>query len=118
MSNSPLQRIQNWQQLAHDVKYSVKALAKACGVSVRALEMFFVAVMHESPRRWLNRLRMKKAVELLCGGSNVSEAADCLGYRDRSHFSREFKRSYGVAPKRFQLATSRGGPACRSDWAT
>jgi AraC-like DNA-binding protein len=108
-----LQRIQNWSQLANEAGYSVKALAKLCGVSVRALEVFFLAVMRESPHRWLKRLRMQRAIELLRGGSNVNETADGLGYHDRSHFSREFKKHFGLVPKRF-AAPSRGGETAPS----
>jgi transcriptional regulator GlxA family with amidase domain len=99
MSNSRLQRIQSWPQLAHEARYSVKALAEHCGVSVRALEIFFSAARRESPRCWLKRLRMQRAIELLRDGSNVNETADCLGYHDHSHFSRDFKKLYGLAPK-------------------
>ena len=106
MRNTRLQRIQNWPQLAHETGYSVKQLAQRCGVSVRALELFFTSAWHESPRRWLKRLRMQRAVELLRDGSNVNETADCLGYHDRSHFSREFKKYHGLAPRPFALRTS------------
>jgi|WetSurMetagenome_2_1015567.scaffolds.fasta_scaffold515082_1 AraC family transcriptional regulator, transcriptional activator of the genes for pyochelin and ferripyochelin receptors len=107
MNNSHLLRIQNWPERAHEAGYSVKALAGNCGVSVRVLEMFFCAAKREPPRCWLKRLRMERAIELLRDGSNVSETADCLGYRDRSHFSREFKKHYGLAPKRFAARTGR-----------
>jgi transcriptional regulator GlxA family with amidase domain len=103
MSSARLKRIQNWPKRAHEVRYSVKALADHCGVSVRALELFFSSTRRESPSSWLKRLRMQRAIELLRDGSNVNETADCLGYRDRSHFSRQFKRHYGLAPKLFAL---------------
>jgi AraC-like DNA-binding protein len=97
--NSPLQRIQSWPQLARQASYSVSALAKACGVSVRTLERFFLPAFGETPRRWLKRLRMQRAVELLCGGSNISETADRLGYKYPTHFSAEFKQVHGVPPR-------------------
>jgi AraC-like DNA-binding protein len=105
MNNSPLCRIQNWPQLAHEAGYSVKALAGNCGVSVRGLEIFFASAKREPPRRWLKRLRMEKAIELLRDGCNVNQTADYLGYQDRSHFSREFKKHYGLPPKRFAAPT-------------
>ena len=102
MNNCRLERIQDWPQRAHDAKFSVKALAKSCGVSVRALERFFVAVFGCKPRQWLKTLRMQKAIKLRREGSNVNETADHLGYHDRSHFSREFKSTYGLAPRNTQ----------------
>jgi AraC-like DNA-binding protein len=70
-----------------------------CAVSVRTLERFSLPAFGDTPRRWLRVLRMQRAVELLRDGSNVSETAFCLGYEDPSHFSREFKKGYGFAPK-------------------
>jgi len=101
MTNSRLRRIQNWPERAHEANYSVKALAGGCGVSVRALGMFFTSAKREPPGHWLKRLRMERAIELLRDGCNVNQTADRLGYQDRSHFSREFKKHYGLAPKRF-----------------
>jgi AraC-like DNA-binding protein len=106
----PLHRIQNWPQLAHDAKYSVRALAGACGVSVRVLERFFLAAFGCKPRQWLKRQRMQRAVELLAGGDNVSQTADRLGYQDRSHFSREFKKYFGLAPKTYATQPSNAPP--------
>ena len=116
MNGSRLQRIQNWPQLAHEAGYSVKALAENCGVSVRALEMFFSATKRESPCRWIKRLRMQMAIELLRDGSSVKETTNRLGYQDHSHFSRDFKKHHGLTPKRFARPTARGeaGPFSHS----
>jgi AraC-like DNA-binding protein len=94
-----LHHIHAWPQLARQASYSVSALAKACGVSVRTLERFFLPAFGETPRRWLKRLRMQRAVELLCDGSNISETADRLGYKYPTHFSAEFKQVHGVPPR-------------------
>ncbi len=99
MNKPSLRRIQDWPQRAHEVKYSVKALAKVYGVSVRVLERLFLAAAGDSPRRLLKRLRMQRAIELLRDGSNVNETADGLGYRYATHFSAEFKQVYGVPPR-------------------
>ena len=104
--NSRLQRIQNWPQLAHQAGYSVSALASSCKVSVRTLERFFLSAMREPPHRWLKRLRMQRAIELLRDGSTVREIAFCLGYEDPSHFSRDLKDR-----DRFALAKCANPPA-------
>ena len=99
MNSSALRRIQNWPERAHEAGYSVKALAKAYGVSVRVLERLFLLAVGHSPRHCLKRLRMQRAIELLRDGSNVNETADRLGYRYATHFSAEFKHVYGVPPR-------------------
>jgi len=101
MNNPRLSHIQDWPQLAHEAGYSVSGLAKSCSVSVRSLERLCLTTFGDTPRRWLNALRMQRAIELLRHGSNVNQTADRLGYHDRSHFSREFKRHYRFSPKRY-----------------
>lgn len=45
---------------------------------------------------------MGRAAELLLdGGLMVKEAASELGFADAFHFSRTFKRIYGLPPERF-----------------
>ncbi len=102
MNSSRPQRFYDWQQLAQQVEYSVSALAKACGVSVRTLERRFPPALGDTPGRCLRRLRMHRAIELLRDGSTVKETSACLCYRDPSHFSREFRREYGLAPKEYR----------------
>lgn len=101
MNNPRTHYIEDWPQLAHQVGYSVSALAKSCNVSVRSLERLCLTAFGHTPRRWLNALRMRRVIELLRDGSNVNQTADCLGYHDRSHFSREFKKHYRSSPKRY-----------------
>jgi AraC-like DNA-binding protein len=46
---------------------------------------------------------MKQAEALLSGSFlSVKEIAASVGVGDRSHFSRDFKKSYGHAPTRFR----------------
>ena len=102
LRSSRLARINDWSQLAHAAKYSVRALAKACGVSVRTLERFFMPTFGHTPRHWLKGLRMQRALDLLRDGSNVSEAADRLGYKYPTQFSAAFKQMHGVPPRNYE----------------
>ena len=110
MNNPRIHHIEDWSQLAHQAGYSVSALAKSCNLSVRSLERFCLTAFGDTPCRWLNALRMQRAIELLRDGSNVNETADCLGYHDRSHFSREFRKHYGITPKRYTSPSAEEAP--------
>jgi transcriptional regulator GlxA family with amidase domain len=116
MNTSHLQRIQDWPQRAHQASYSVSALAKSCSVSVRTLERFYLRAFEgDTPRRWLKRQRMQRAIELLRDGSTIKETSACLGYEDPSHFSREFKNHYGFPPNKNAYSPVRATPSpkCR-----
>lgn len=110
MNKDALERVRKWLQLAQKEGYCVKLLASACGVSVRGFERFFRNAEGEPPRGCLKRLRMERALELLHDGCNVNQTADRLGYHDHSHFSRDFKKHYGLAPKEYGKALEKGSP--------
>ena len=95
---SRLNRIVNWEQIAEEALYSTHSLAKIVGVSVRQLERYFEEENRGQPHEWLNLLRQTKAMQLLASGRTVKEVANQMGYKQASHFSREFKRYYGIAP--------------------
>jgi len=50
-----------------------------------------------------------RAVGMLGSGMTVKTVADKVGYKQASHFSREFKRFFGVPPAEYVFAEIRGG---------
>jgi AraC-like DNA-binding protein len=96
--NTQLNHIQNWPQLAPEVKWSASALAKKCGVSVSTLERYFLKKTGKSPKVWMTEQRQREAAELLHGGSSVKEIAAYLGYKHPSHLTNEFKKHWGHCP--------------------
>ncbi len=76
--------------------------AQACHINAAYLCRLFQRFGRLSPYQFLTRLKMKQAAELLLDrGLMVKEAAAELGFADAFHFSRTFKRIYGLAPERF-----------------
>jgi len=101
--NTRLNQIQNWSQLAEQAGWSVSALAKNCGVSVRALERHFLATFGKCPRCWIGEVQQQRALEHISHGSNVNETATKLGYRHTSSFCHKFP---GLREKATQTAQS------------
>ena len=57
----------------------------------------------QTPYRFLTRLKMNEAAEMLEGqGVLVKQVAASLGYADAGHFSRSFKGVFGVSPQAFR----------------
>ncbi|MBT8044385.1 MAG: AraC family transcriptional regulator [Verrucomicrobiae bacterium] len=81
---------------------SVTQMADACHVSPGHLSRVFKLFCDESPWQMLTRLKLNRAGELLLKGEHmIKEVAGTVGFEDPYHFSRVFKKYYGVSPTRF-----------------
>ena len=61
------------------------------------------ALIGQTPAELLRDSRMKKACELIKQKVlTISEIAFEVGFNDSSHFSKTFKKYYGVAPSQYQ----------------
>ncbi|MCU0785603.1 MAG: helix-turn-helix transcriptional regulator [Verrucomicrobia bacterium] len=98
---SKLHRIENWGARARDAEFSAHKLAKRCGVSLRSLERFFKETKAMTPQQWLHYQRLLQATSVLVESDSIKQAADLLGYKRASHFSREFKKHFGGSPSSF-----------------
>jgi AraC-like DNA-binding protein len=98
--NTKLYHITNWLELARQVNWNVKALARVCGISVSTLERYFVTSHGKSPKKWLAEQRYIQALDLLHNGASVKEAAAILGFKHPSHLTNAFKKHKGLSPTR------------------
>jgi len=93
-------------------KLSVEQLAKRAGMSPSHFAHRFRAVARVSPMRYLRGVRLDRARSLLAeGNARVTEAALEVGFESPAHFTREFKRRFGIAPSRSRdVLAPAGGP--------
>ena len=79
--------------------FSVDILADMCNLSVTSFRRSFLACKGMSPVEYRNRLRIRKAAELLrTGRHTVGETAEQVGIRDIKYFGKLFKRYMGINP--------------------
>lgn len=90
--------IDNWESQAAECCFNASNLAARCDVSLRHLQRHFQQQYGLKLQKWLNELRLSKAYELLREANSVKEVTFELGYKQVSHFSREFKRYHGIPP--------------------
>lgn len=77
----------------------VEELAGMCHVSTSTFRRLFVEYKGETPVKYRNLLRLKKAEELLKSGEyTVSEAAEACAIPDTAYFSKLFKKVMGCSP--------------------
>jgi AraC-like DNA-binding protein len=96
--NHRLQFVHDWQVLAKESGYKPRELAALCQISLRTLERHFQKHYGLTVAQWLKELRLQEAYEQIKQGSSVKEVAFDMGYKQLSHFSREFKNEFGVSP--------------------
>ena len=78
---------------------SLAELESVSGYDRWALSRDFRAVLGASPYRYLVLRRLEKAQTLLLAGRPIADAALAAHFSDQSHFTRHFKKTYGLTPK-------------------
>jgi AraC-like DNA-binding protein len=79
----------------------IEQLAGELGMSVSGFHHHFKAVTALSPLQFQKRLRLQEARRLMLSEDlDAASAAYQVGYRDASHFNREYKSLFGVPPMR------------------
>lgn len=95
----------SWETLATACHFRLPELARSCNVSMRTLQRHFRKHYDTTLSEWVRELRLEKAREMLTEAESVKCVAFELGYKQPSHFSRDFKDRFGVSPSalRFPL---------------
>jgi AraC-like DNA-binding protein/quercetin dioxygenase-like cupin family protein len=82
---------------------NLEQIAAECHLDAAYLCRLFQRYDHQTPYRFLMRLKMNRAAEWLEEpGALVKQVAERAGFRDQFHFSRAFKNVLGVSPNTFR----------------
>lgn len=88
-------------ELEHE--HTLEELAQRVDLSPWHLCHLFKAEFGVSLKQYLIQLRLHTAADLLTGSLlTVTQVMDQVGIRDRSHFSRDFKRVFGMSPAAYR----------------
>ncbi|WP_371224913.1 GlxA family transcriptional regulator [Roseovarius sp. 2305UL8-3] len=76
-------------------------VAEEVGLSTRQLERLFAKYMNSSPKKYYLGLRLEKARNLLAQTElSLTEICVMCGFKAPSHFSKTYRKIYGVPPSR------------------
>jgi AraC-like DNA-binding protein len=77
----------------------IENLAKELGMSSSGFHQHFKAVTDMSPLQFQKQLRLQEARRLMLGENlDAASAGYRVGYDDASHFSKDYKRLFGIPP--------------------
>lgn len=82
-------------------KISLDTIAENTYMSPFYISRVFKSETGDTPIHHLIKIRLEKAMELLQKeGRSIQETAAMVGYEDAYHFSKLFKKHYGISPSK------------------
>lgn len=103
----PVKAISGYIELNFNENLSLLDLARHFGFSPFHLVRQFTREMGIPPHLYQIQVRFRQAMELLAEGAPVAVVAAETGFFDQSHFTRGFKKKFGVTPSQFRADSSR-----------
>lgn len=103
--------VQSYIEHNFEKDISLESLASAYYVSPTYLSKSFKEQLGISPITYLIQVRLKHAFQLLQDQhGSVKDVAQAVGYEDAYHFSKSFKKIYGVAPSKIKATPKNKAP--------
>lgn len=96
------ERAREFIHAAQERSISLDELESASGRDRWRLSRDFRALYGTSPYRYLTMRRLDRVRELIAQGQSLTDAAALAGFSDQSHMTRQFGKTYGVSPARWQ----------------
>jgi DNA-binding response OmpR family regulator len=86
-----------------DTEFTVEMFAEELSMSRRNLDRKLIALLGESPRDIIKRVRLTHASKLLAQKSgNISEIALEVGFSNPAYFSTSFSEQFGLTPSEYK----------------
>lgn len=85
-----------------DPALDIDQLADKLAMSDRQLQRKLKVLLGTNPNNFIRQFRLKKARELLKGGSQIGIVAFDVGFSSQTYFGRCFKEAFGCTPKQYQ----------------
>jgi AraC-like DNA-binding protein len=84
-----------------DEDITLDVLEKVSNCDRWELSRHFRAMFGTSPYRYLTMRRLDKARTMMIMGHSIAQSAIACTFSDQSHFTRHFKKAYGLTPRQW-----------------
>lgn len=94
-------------------KIMISDIAQRCNISSRYLSKLFLSFCDIPISQFLNAFRIDKAIEILMSEtppSSLTNLATSVGFGSLQHFSKIFKKEFGISPKHYQKLLNQKEP--------
>lgn len=91
-----------WLTLQHSQPVTIDEMAQSLGYHRTYLAKIFKQQTGMSPKDYLHRVRMERALQLLGKPLTIKEVASSVGFNDALYFSKQFKKWYGYSPTEYR----------------
>ena len=102
IASEPLTEILTYISDNYNTITSIKSISDHFHISLKTLERLFKKYVGNSPKTYLDTLRLSKASEFLHAGCNVTETAYKCGFCSTSNFISLFKSQFGDTPHKYK----------------
>ncbi len=84
-----------------DDALNVEQICRDCGIGRTALKMLFTRFAGEGVMKYYNRLRTKRAIELIEQGHQMKSISEIMNFSSQYYFSDFFRRQTGIPPTKY-----------------
>jgi AraC family transcriptional regulator len=98
-----IRKVIAWAAEQIDQPISLSDALAVGGLSASRLRHLFVEQTGLPFKTYLLWLRLTRAVDVIAGGATLTQAAHEAGFSDSAHFSRTFRRMFGVPPAALRI---------------
>lgn len=98
-----IQEAVTYMERNYQRELSVEEIADACRLNRSYFSKLFKENMGCPPQEFLIRLRLSKAMEMMKrSNASIGDISTSCGYPNQFHFSRAFKKRYGLSPREWR----------------
>ena len=116
LSPARLRRVRELVHAKMEDELRLRDLAQSVGLSAAHFSEMFRKSMGETPHRFLLRVRVERAKEMLRSvESRVLDVAVACGFKTQQHFARVFRHVCGLSPTEYRREFRRFEPAGSSE---